>query len=903
MRLRSLTLFGFKSFPVKTCIRFVPGISAIVGPNGCGKSNIVDAIRWVLGEQSSRMLRARSMDDVIYTGPRGRERNFARVSLVIDNEQGLAPPEFEGIPEIEITRTLNRTGEARYQINGKNCRLKDIQYLFMDTGAGTRSYSIVDQGQVTQFVEMGPEDRRRLLEEVAGVSRFKVRRSEALRRMSSTKENLDRLGDLWAEVDRHRRALSRQANKTRLYLDLRKRKERFEKALLFYEWQGNRQRLSSLEARRQDIQDTLKPLEIGLSSAELKMEGLKLELVQAEDRIRLLRKGLSKAEERLKGLLDEEKRAEKVLLTEQNRFENAGRRLSEIRERKALEKARHADLLGEIKRFDRQRNKAGARLDGFRQAVEEALIYTRSLGRAVEEVKVELVDLAANRARLESELKALEGRKIRLKGRIEERSLQLDDISLEISTANHELKRLREELTGDEHSLARLEEDKVVLEREISDMKDARDSLSSQRLSTEQALGKVQARLDALRSIVDSGQGYSRGTSALLASGIGPEGVVADFIQVKDGYEDVIEAALGMLVQSVVLRRRQRLQQAVDFLHVHGKGRTGMLVAGYGPSPSRRTVSQRFHGAVSLLEFVTPAREVSLQVSSLLSWWYLVGSLDDAFRLIEEGATGVFFITPSQEILTPWFEVIAGNSGDSGPGILARNTEIRKLSKEVKDLECDLKAVVDRYGVVVEGLNQRLARLRAITSNKEGFLSKILAAREGIRALEFKQGTLLDKQEAVELELDDLRQELSGIASSISGLHEKVTDVRARQQDAEGRLKGREEALGQQRAVLARRRDRLKDAEVELARLEATLKAHKNEESRLVSRLERLADEASGLEGLVERADKNLSDRRETLEQIRQKRIAQERVVTQAQANIQAEGEIVLGIKSGQQEV
>ncbi len=901
MHLRSLTLFGFKSFPVKTRIRFVSGISAIVGPNGCGKSNIVDAIRWVLGEQSSRILRAKSMDDVIYAGSYGKRGNFARVSLVIDNEQGLAPPEFEGIHEIEISRTLHRTGEARYQINGRNCRLKDIQYLFMDTGAGTRSYSIVDQGQVTQFVEMGPQDRHHLLEEVAGVSRFKVRRSEALRRMASTNENLQRLEDLLAEVDRNRHSLSRQAKKTQLYLDLRKRQERLEKALLFHEWRVNSQRLSSLERRRQEMQDTLKPLEAGLASAELKMEELKLELIQVEDRIHSLRQGLLEAEERLRGLRDDEKRAEKAFWAEQNRFDNAKRRLSEIHDREAMEQARHGELLEKIKKLDNQRALTSTGLNGLRQAVEEALTYTRSITKAVEGIKVELVDLAANRARFESELSALKDRKKRLERRIEERGVQLDDISLELSTLDHELKGQRKALAGYEQSLAGLKEDEMALERAVSGLKDARDSLSSKRSSREQALAKLRARLDALRSIVDSGEGYGHGASALLASGIESKGVVANLIHPKDGYEDIVEAALGTLVQSVVLCRWQGLYQAVEFLRTHGKGRVGMVIAGHGPSPSE-VVPQRFPGAVSLLELVTPAKEVSPQVLSALSRWYLVDSLDDAFRLREEGATGVFFITPSQEIFTPWFEVITGDSGDSRPGILARNAEIRRLSRDLREMRGDLEVIVGQQEKVLKELDHDLARLKIIISRKEGLLKKALATKEGIRALKLKHGALLDRQESIGLEVEELRQELSEIVPSISELQEKVEDMRARQQNAEGRLKGRENALTQQRAVLARRRDRLKDAEVELARIEATLKAQKNEKLRLASRLEGLAQEALELEKLMEGVSKNLASSRQELKRTRQKRIAQEKVVAQGQASLQDEEEVARNIKERQKE-
>jgi len=200
MRLKRLTLSGFKSFPKRTVISFSHGISAIVGPNGSGKSNIVDAIRWVLGEQNPRLLRASQLHDLIYHGNGTKGSGAADVRLVLDNSSGLAPPELKDIPEIEIERVIFPNGDARFLLNRKGCRLKDIRYLFLDTGSGARAYSIIDQGQVDSFVTMTPEERGLIVEEVAGISRYKARRSEALGRMKSAAENLKRLKDIIIEV-------------------------------------------------------------------------------------------------------------------------------------------------------------------------------------------------------------------------------------------------------------------------------------------------------------------------------------------------------------------------------------------------------------------------------------------------------------------------------------------------------------------------------------------------------------------------------------------------------------------------------------------------------------------------------------------------------------------------------
>ncbi|MDA8161545.1 MAG: AAA family ATPase, partial [Desulfobacteraceae bacterium] len=302
MRLNSLTICGFKSFPSRTRLVFSKGISAIVGPNGCGKSNVVDAIRWVLGEQSPSILRAKAMDNLIFSGADGRAVNFAEVSLNFDSPSHLNIPGLEDASEIEITRRLARSGESEYRINGKACRLKDIQYLFMDTGAGARAYAIIDQGRIGAFVEMDADERRFLLEEAAGVSKYKARKTEAAGRIAHARQNLERLEDLINEVERQRRAVGKQAKKTEQYLALRNTQEALEKAVLAYEWKENSTRLHILSRTHEKLTAGLSALNARISDIGLGEEAKKLELMDMERDMDALSKVIEGAEEKAKEL-------------------------------------------------------------------------------------------------------------------------------------------------------------------------------------------------------------------------------------------------------------------------------------------------------------------------------------------------------------------------------------------------------------------------------------------------------------------------------------------------------------------------------------------------------------------------------------------------------------------------
>ncbi len=224
MKLKKLEINGFKSFHETTGIEFPPGVSAVVGPNGCGKSNVIDAIRWVMGEMSAKQLRGKSMEDLLFAGANGRAPiNMAEVRLTLTNDNGNSPEAFRDFSEIMLSRRLYRSGESAYAINRQPCRLKDIHALFADCGLGAKSHAVIEQGNIGALTDASPEERRFFLEQAAGVTGYKARKTEALRKVDATQQNLLRVTDIIAEVERQMRSLKRQAAKARRYAKIRSR--------------------------------------------------------------------------------------------------------------------------------------------------------------------------------------------------------------------------------------------------------------------------------------------------------------------------------------------------------------------------------------------------------------------------------------------------------------------------------------------------------------------------------------------------------------------------------------------------------------------------------------------------------------------------------------------------------
>jgi chromosome segregation protein len=518
MRLNSLTLFGFKSFPARTKLSFTQGVIGIVGPNGCGKSNIVDAIRWVLGEQSPSMLRAKRMDDVLYNGNNDRQTDLAEVRLVVENGGSFVPPGYENTPEIEIMRRIHRSGDTEYRINGKSCRLKDIHYLFMDTGAGAKAYSIFDQSQVSAFVDMVPGDRRLLIEEVAGISRFRAKRSEAERRMAQTKQNLERLEDLLVEVERQRKFLSGQAKKTERYLKLRREQDQLDQALLAHVWFAELGQRTDLEKERDRLSADLSGVQTELSKNVADRERLEMEVLEAEEALAAIRKGLTDAEGSLQEFREKASQHEKFLIKEENRLQSAEKTLLELEGKGTLIERSREGLQKDIKALKTEESSYLIEISDREKWIEESEAARDQVRESLEAVKVQLVDAAARHARLDSKRNGLRDREDRLRRRLDQRRNELQGISEHIKGLQGDLKGHEKKVEETRTELDSLSHDEKGLEGVVSNLRGRLSATVKKRHGADSELASCRARLNALKTINASGEGFSRATHKLLSS-------------------------------------------------------------------------------------------------------------------------------------------------------------------------------------------------------------------------------------------------------------------------------------------------------------------------------------------------------------------------------------------------
>lgn len=687
MKIRRLDIFGFKSFVDKVSLEFEHGITGIVGPNGCGKSNILDAIRWVMGEQNVRHLRGRSMEDIIFGGSESRKpTGLAQVSMVLDNSAGNCPAIYKDFAEIMVTRKLYRSGESEYLINKTPCRLLDINELFMDTGVGARAYSIIEQGKVGALVSAKPEERRALIEEAAGVTKFKSRKKTALRKMDATRQNLLRLGDIITEVRRQLGGLQRQAQKAEQYRELRREARRIELSL-----SGNRlQRLDDeiallLQQEDKESKD-LAVLDGRLDEGEVRLEERQLQLSQAEA-------GYNQAQQKDYQLAADIQRLEsEINLVFRQQEQQASQKQQTLSEVDQCSR-RLDELTIEADELRKHQHETGSGVDALKEQIAgaetelaEILTQEAAVSARHEVCRQEQMEQFAQANRLQNRREEIERRleteKMRRQQLVSEQQ-QITQRLTEVETQKGALARRRADIDSERQQVR----DRLELSQE--ELLVRKNQLSHQQALYEQCrkrLEQANSRYESLEDLQRNREGCSDGTRALLA-GDGTRRIVADLMRVAAVDEAAVEAALGDRLQAVLAESPELLTAGLDLLQQQQV--RGMLLYQQPHGPMVKGVVD-FARGTSLLSRVTPVTGAEVFVRQLLAGIFMVESVAD--HLDAELLPGMLLVDSQGRCLDWQGMVGGGNSEATGAGLLRRQRQLEDLAKLISQLQGTLSA-------------------------------------------------------------------------------------------------------------------------------------------------------------------------------------------------------------------
>ncbi|NPA94148.1 MAG: AAA family ATPase, partial [Thermodesulfobacteria bacterium] len=886
MRLKSLVLSGFKSFPRRTVIKFSHGVSAIVGPNGSGKSNIVDAIRWVLGEQNPRMLRAERMEDLIFSGNSKFAPDAARVKLKLDQCQDMAPPELKDLSEIEIERILFRDGASKFLLNGKVCRLKEIRYLFLDTGTGARAYSIIDQGRVGQFVTMTPEERRAMVEEAAGIARYRERRMQALSRMKTTLENLDRLEDVIAEVKRQRNALKRQAAKAEKYMELRKEEDRLGLLIL-------KARATSLQSEEGILRNSLREKEQKKAGVEAELSALVMELSGLDLELEKLFSKQKELRQREEAIKDEEEAAFQL----KSRLE---RELALLRQQEEAVREEIARLEGSISGLNRAISRCKAEIEDAKEALEKVRQQISSseeefkrreealtkLKERREEIKDEFVVTASKRAAIFEKLSSLREKKENLEFRLERMSQKREELEEERARLTKELKGFEEQLANCENELKQLVEMQEAKRQTLLSLQEEIKALQGEKASLSAQYSQEEARFKALSRLEQEGTGLSDGTRRLRKELGQRARLVADVIEVEDGFEDLVEVALGVTLQALVVEERQVVLDVLENVRKGQKDLRGIgFLLGWNiapePAGSQREENK---GEVILGSKVHGEETVARCVRGILNRWKVVDCLERLMESVEGAGQGekgdYFFLSRDGFLYTPWGELrhVSIDSGESG--IIYRKKELRRLEGNLEKLRALLDDVGQREAQLHserKGLEAEVSRLsgkiNGLEGRKKSLEKSLLKARSRLEGVE-------DRIELMLFEQEEMQDEYHSILPEIERLEQSLVDAEKEEQNLKRLLQDVDAEYGRKELELKefqRERNRLmlkeqeikgqlRNAEKELGRLEGSICRAKETIGQKKRQLKELSEKQASVSDELERARQRAKELREARE-------------------------------------
>jgi chromosome segregation protein len=898
MYLKNLTVFGFKSFADKTALNFQPGVTAIVGPNGCGKSNVSDAIRWVLGEQSAKALRGGEMADVIFNGTDGRKpMGMAEVSLTLGGVGGenlVAAGVEVTYDEVTLTRRIFRDGGSEYFLNKTPCRLKDIQQLFMGTGVGRTSYSILAQGHITQILSSKPEDRRMIFEEAAGITKFKSQKRESLRKLEYTDQNLLRVADLIREVKRQIGSLQRQAGKARRY-------KQISLELQHLETQLARHQFDVLQA------------EIAVKNAAAEMlrgeiENGSAEVLRCEDEIKQLRERLTELEHEVSAQQQRGMELKGEIERHESRIQFDEERLRELEAQnaKALaditqagERCRTADE--ELAAVQQHLSRSEAALSEHRLALERKQFILNQvendLKRLQEQLRVAQSDAfaaAQDLSRIRNEITALDlqkqGNVVRLeklsteKVQLEEERTRLDS-RLNEFTANVEVEKLNAQAK------------RGTVEQRQNRLRELQNELQASSTEQDELLqhqAEKRSRLSVIEQLEHSREGFDAGAVAALRQSRSVIGSLADRIRVPEQFVVAVENALGHNLQLVLTEQPESAQEILADLSANKTGRASVAALSIqqkedhqlvfegdlAPGKSEAAQLNLEHGQiVPALNVIQSDPSVERLLRSLLGRTYIASDLPTATAQIQNGHAGCDFVTLKGDVLNRHGIYTGGYlNGHGNPkapaSILGRKNQITELQNDLAQIQDRIAGASRRRGALLAeqtelhaGLQQAQTELReqevaiathegesnALQNSSRLLNQKIETVVFEVQSLAAQEQEGLQKRTALAKQLDELETRERGEQNKVTSLTAELENARQQRDAATAALTENKVALAAEEQLLASFRQQQQALAQRIAELKQIVEQRRAEISAVLARKEQAESEILESRSLIEK--------------------------------------------------
>lgn len=898
MYLKNIEVQGFKSFAHKIMFEFHNGITAIVGPNGSGKSNVADAVRWVLGEQRIKQLRGGSMQDVIFSGTENRKAlSYASVAITLDNSDHQLAIDFE---EVTVTRKLYRSGESEYLINGSSCRLKDINELFYDTGIGKEGYSIIGQGQVDKILSGKPEERRELLDEAAGIVKFKRRKNLSIKKLEDERQNLLRVNDILSELERQYEPLHKQSDKAREYLRKKEELKIFDINMFLLE-------ASRLKEQIEDLKEKIGTAEEELVGANQTYANMKAEYEAVEDEMDRIEAAIQNSRNQLSEttLLKQQLEGQIELLNEQihsartndehyaQRGDAVSREMEERQKQLAAIEADRSAAQSELALKAQEESTAREELIGIQTGIAE-------LSSSLEEKKDEIIELLNSRASTKAKIQ-------HYNTMLEQLRVRKAEMDQKLIESGSELKRQEELREEYEKALEAISAELEGYQKEHAEQEIKLNQLQveiaekTRLLSVGQsAFHREQSRLESLKNITERYDGYGnsiRKVMELKDREKGLLGVVADLIKTEKKYEIAIETALGGSIQNIVTTDESTAKKMISYLKQNKFGRATFLPissVGGRSNPIREEVL-REQGVLGIASALVQAdRQFTGLTEHLLGRTVVADHIDTGIALAKKYRQTLRIVTLEGELINPG-GAMSGGAFKNSSNLLSRRREIeefektvQQLKKEMQEAEALVEASKEKRAQCYEAIekiqqkrqeayviqNTAQMNFEQAAANQQNLLRGAREIRRESSEMNQKINEIMENQDSIQVELETsekLEQELTVYIEEqqkvLEEIREKESQAMMRSEEVHLVYAGLEQKL----SFMSENDDRLQE---EIRKLDAERSEIENHKAGASEEIQQKQNQISGIRTTIDESEKLFSEIREEISKTEQEKEA-----------------------------
>ena len=844
---KQIEMTGFKSFADTTKINFDGGITAIVGPNGCGKSNVADAIRWVLGEQRKKELRGDSMQDVIFAGSEKRKKlSYCEVSILFDNTNKWFNIEYD---EILITRKLYRSGESEYYLNKKLCRLKDITDLLYDSGVGRDGYSIIGQGKVEQIISSKPEDRRTIFEDAAGISKFKARKNEAENKLARYRDNLSRTNDIMTEIERRLGPLQRQADAAKKSLALRDTLKDLEVNAYIYQFDHASVTKEEINLRKKGYNDNL-------TIKQNEYDNLQIKYDASMNEINRMDRTISELHDKVLNLTVqfEKKQGENNLLNERmSHIEEQTKRVGAEVKNLELEHSQLEMLLDNANksRMEETETLKQLRIQSDRLSTE----YLELIDRITENEDSKeashraYIDNLAKLTDIKSNMSALIAKRDTMQTSIEGDNEKLNALKADFDALENEIKTFSKEVDSVGKRKNQIEDRLATDKTNLQELETQLATLNDEIFAYKSAITNDTNRKNLLQGLQSNFEGYQFAVKRLLndskqnkqlSSHI--KGVIGNIIDVKDTYSTAIEIALGASIQNIVTKNEEDAKVLIDYLKAGKIGRATFLPMTAVKPRSLSAGDRKFLNSKGCLgvasEIISYPSEYSKVIESLLGSTVIVDTLENAVQIARDSGYSFKMVKLEGDVLSPQGSMSGGSKKSAESSLLSKDNEIKTLEKNIEkntkylaELEQNSQKIMAQVLSLRSAREENTALLQQLNSDYAAKMSKLQAQQDKLSALEtdIKQyDAQLNLAKQFVKELQDKIDSVDSLESDITSSQKQMDESSNSTQSMYEQLKTKREEYNAQitdlKIKIAASEEKIRALEIEIDRYQAELK-------------------------------------------------------------------------------